>query len=417
MYCRDADFVVVHPNPPGGILSGPGVSGDTLYLHQVAGNQVTLHYALTDASTHCVYDDFMDVAISDPLTAPILNCQASGLDSVSFAWTGGSQPYGYLYSINSGPAITPGSSTTQELTVKGLAEGDSVTLSIWSIGPSPCGNSDTITVTCHARICPMAILDIGDPVVLCSDTMPFQLLGNWTGIAGNPIITWSGNAVIDPAGIVDPNLAYDGPNDVTLRVEADGCVYTQTESFFVEDVPIDTVLLSCVTEDYHSVVVTWSPVPGASGYTVTGSAGSGQLDHFTYTVNQLPDDTKVNITVIAYGDEGCTPSAATIQCQTLRLIPVLYFVPNVFSPNHDDINDVFFIQANAEVLKVNTLRIFDRWGNIVFEQFNFLPNDKAQGWDGRFRGKEMNPAVYTYVVEFETARGQEVVYGDVTLIR
>jgi len=64
------------------------------------------------------------------------------------------------------------------------------------------------------------------------------------------------------------------------------------------------------------------------------------------------------------------------------------------------------------------LAIFDRWGEEVFVQKNFQPNDDSFGWDGTFRGSPLTPAVFVWVAEVEFIDGEvEVIYGDVTVIR
>jgi gliding motility-associated-like protein len=103
----------------------------------------------------------------------------------------------------------------------------------------------------------------------------------------------------------------------------------------------------------------------------------------------------------------------------LRLLRVgQVFIPNVFTPNGDGINDKLLVFSNPNVKRILSLEIFDRWGERVFEQFNFPPNDPEFGWDGRFRGREMNPAVFVYRAVAEVVDGQ-IVYleGDVTLFR
>jgi len=94
------------------------------------------------------------------------------------------------------------------------------------------------------------------------------------------------------------------------------------------------------------------------------------------------------------------------------------YIANVFSPDADGINDVVYIQTNAEVTDVLSFRIFDRWGTVVFEDFSFLPNDLRHGWDGVFDGKIMNAAVFTYIAEVKTTRGKPLyLRGDITLLR
>ena len=94
------------------------------------------------------------------------------------------------------------------------------------------------------------------------------------------------------------------------------------------------------------------------------------------------------------------------------------YIPNVFSPNHDGPNDRFTVFANDEVEEVVELEIFDRWGNCVFINETFPPNEPSYGWDGVFKGKMMNPAVYAYRAVVRFSNGDERAYkGDVTLVR
>jgi len=93
------------------------------------------------------------------------------------------------------------------------------------------------------------------------------------------------------------------------------------------------------------------------------------------------------------------------------------YVPNVFSPNDDNINDVFTI-FTGEDIEVEELHgtIFDRWGNMIFDS-----HDIPFSWDGRFHDDKMMPGVYVYVLEVKykvgTAEFERVLSGDVTLIR
>ncbi len=71
------------------------------------------------------------------------------------------------------------------------------------------------------------------------------------------------------------------------------------------------------------------------------------------------------------------------------------FIPNTFSPNGDGVNDVFYPRGSG-VRSVDFLRIYDRWGNLLFERKGFKPDDKTSGWDGTYRGKTMSPGLYVY---------------------
>jgi gliding motility-associated-like protein len=94
------------------------------------------------------------------------------------------------------------------------------------------------------------------------------------------------------------------------------------------------------------------------------------------------------------------------------------YVPNVFSPNGDGINDRFVIYAGPGIERIVELKIFDRWGNQVFEIYDFQPNEVNFGWDGNFRGQPMNPAVFAWFTIVETIDGRNVILkGDLTLVR
>ena len=94
------------------------------------------------------------------------------------------------------------------------------------------------------------------------------------------------------------------------------------------------------------------------------------------------------------------------------------FIPNAFTPNGDNINDVFMVYSGHGVSQITRMIVYDRWGELVFEGKNFQPNDPAFGWDGTFRGQPLNPAVFVYYVEVEFVDGVRIPYkGDVTLIR
>lgn len=94
------------------------------------------------------------------------------------------------------------------------------------------------------------------------------------------------------------------------------------------------------------------------------------------------------------------------------------YIPNAFSPNGDSENDVFMLFAGGDVEQVLNIQIFDRWGEMVFEDHAFLPGDATHGWDGRKRGRAMDPAVFIVkaMVKFKDGT-TKMVTGDVVLLR
>ena len=95
------------------------------------------------------------------------------------------------------------------------------------------------------------------------------------------------------------------------------------------------------------------------------------------------------------------------------------FIPNVFTPNIDGINDLFSPFTGVGVSQVQSMNIYDRWGEIVFNRENFLPGStEAFGWDGTFKGKNASPGVYYYLIRVDFIDGVSLLYrGDVTLVR
>ena len=95
------------------------------------------------------------------------------------------------------------------------------------------------------------------------------------------------------------------------------------------------------------------------------------------------------------------------------------FIPNVFTPNIDGINDLFSPFTGVGVTEVASMNIYDRWGEIVFNRENFLPGStEAFGWDGTFKGKDASPGVYYYLIRVDFIDGVSLLYrGDVTLVR
>ena len=94
------------------------------------------------------------------------------------------------------------------------------------------------------------------------------------------------------------------------------------------------------------------------------------------------------------------------------------YIPNAFSPNSDGTNDFFTVFGGVGVERILEFVVFDRWGELVFENYNFQPNDVTIGWDGTFKGQFMNPAVYVYYTTVRFKDEVVILYeGDVNLIR
>lgn len=125
------------------------------------------------------------------------------------------------------------------------------------------------------------------------------------------------------------------------------------------------------------------------------------------------DQTSYTLTVI--DQNGCSDSDnLTIFVERPRNV----FVPNSISPESLYPENAFLtVYGDADVVKVHLFRVYDRWGSQLFEKLDFLPNQpQANGWNGAFRGKKLNPGVYVWYAEIEFSDGLVKVYkGDVTV--
>lgn len=74
------------------------------------------------------------------------------------------------------------------------------------------------------------------------------------------------------------------------------------------------------------------------------------------------------------------------------------FIPNTFSPNGDGVNDVFYPRGSG-LFSIRSFRIFNRWGEVMYEKNGFMPNDASAGWDGRHNGQVLNTDVFVYTIE------------------
>jgi gliding motility-associated-like protein len=293
------------------------------------------------------------------------------------------------------------------------------------------GSSSTITVDRAA----MYTLYVTSQVNGCSDTLSAQVLadddvisdlqtmvdapdcvGDFNGsvailqvVGGNTPYTyaWSNQAT----GTSISNL---GPGTYTVTVsDINGCKYTET---FTLPAPVainpdigqnlrvnvgEIVTLVLTVADSGSIAsIIWEgvapPCQGCFTNVFTGEASGDIL-----------------VTVI---DSNDCEASASIRLTVFR--PKHIFVPNVFSPNGDGVNDLFKVEGNT-IVSVLSLRIFDRWGGLVYERYGLNPADK-DGWDGTFNGKELNPGVYVYRAELlhdDERMTTEVIRGDITLVR
>jgi len=90
------------------------------------------------------------------------------------------------------------------------------------------------------------------------------------------------------------------------------------------------------------------------------------------------------------------------------------FIPNAFSPNNDGHNDVLRVLGNAKKIE---FKVFDRWGEMVYS-YTGGEMGTGTGWDGSYKGKALDNAVFVYFAKVTLLDGKEVeMKGNVSLIK
>jgi gliding motility-associated-like protein len=123
--------------------------------------------------------------------------------------------------------------------------------------------------------------------------------------------------------------------------------------------------------------------------------------------------TAVYVTVV--DENGC------VDTDVVRVImrrESIVLVPTGFSPNGDGNNDILFAHG-SDHLRILSLSIFDRWGELLFQKGgDFALNDSELHWDGTFNGTDMPAGSYLWGIEILYPDGKvEVFEGSTSLIR
>ncbi len=376
---------------------GPDViacDGDVISLEAGIGGVV---YEWQDGSTN---PDYL-VSVSGLYILEVTNACGSDIDSVLVTISG----------TIPNPALGPDTSLCEGNTMVLTSDADAFTTILWQDGSAlaqfpviqpgeyylsetnHCGaGADTIVVS---YVNAPAAFNLGSDTVLCNGES-LTLVAPST----NDMIVW-----------------HDGSNALTFVADA-AQIYSLTISNDCGTASDELVL----EIDSHTSVINLDPMISiCEGDIITLDATQDFSAQYIWSNGSVLPTLSVNTpgTYAVTISTDCTSDdqEAEIVFGTDCILFNNLYVPDVFSPNGDNVNDVFTIIPGSDLeLTAITCSIFDRWGTLVYES-KTLP----VSWDGSFQGNYLNPAVFTYFMQLEYLhRGDmrsEVKSGSLTLVR
>ncbi len=287
--------------------------------------------------------------------------------------------------------------------------------------PTTCGTSSTLSIP------PPIIVDVcGDtvaglssksitikPVPVATAPVASVCSGSALSIPISSCVTgstfqWTGSNGSSGTGGINDVVYNTGPTLMTVNYTviptASGCVGPS----IIVPAEIDTlpIINGGLNDTIEPGVSTQLNATGGLTYFWTPSAGLSCINC------NNPLATPVITTsyyITGTNEYGCS-SGDTVNVFVKQGDEVLY-IPNSFTPNDNFLNDLFCVYGTS--IKKIDIQIYDRWGEMIFRS-----NDVKLGWDGKYRGKNVEGGVYVYKVDCEWLSGMEAHRnGIVTVIR
>ncbi len=351
------------------------------------GNNVVLFQEVTEPSELTVTTDGIDI---DGFN---LSCNG-GMDGTALAiGNGGVLPYSFAWSDNQMQIGDQANNLTAGFYTVSITDDNG------------CVQTNNITLTEPTPI--EFLIDYIDPNCDGFETGLIQIDSVWGGTS--PYQTAMGSGPFNSTNLYQ-DLA-SGTYDISI-MDDNGCETADSGTLTAPDIPVlfmgpdlevalgCDILIPVTTNNTNLIDIIW-----------------------TSTDNTMDCDTCLRPTVAPANDAAYFLTVTSIDdCSTSDSINVLVnkirdiFVPNAFSPNSDGTNDFFYINANKSVSLIKNMRVFNRWGAVVFEGKDLPPNDFNYGWNGFFNGKLVSSGVYIWMAEIEYLDGEVVqASGDLTV--
>ncbi|WP_198315789.1 PKD domain-containing protein [Chitinophaga tropicalis] len=225
---------------------------------------------------------------------------------------------------------------------------------------------------------------------------------------------WSPATGLSSATTANPLAFPDSTTTYTVTGSGSDACFTDTKTATVtvhalpqinagEDMQlgVGTSIVLPATGSSDITDIEWSPATGLSCIDCLRPTASPKQS-ITYHVTVSND----------FGCKNMDDITITMICESGST-----FLPNTFTPNGDGQNDIFYIRGKG-VKSVKSFRIFNRWGQQVFERTNFGIEDPLYGWDGKQNGQLVNPDVFIYIIELICDTNEAfTIKGNVMLLR
>ncbi|MGV3609763.1 MAG: Ig-like domain-containing protein [Fluviicola sp.] len=253
-----------------------------------------------------------------------------------------------------------------------------------------CESTDLVSVTIN----PLPVVSFQSNVA--SGCAPVSITFTNDNIASsvNCVWTFQGGGTQDGCGPVTQQYNTAGSFDVTLTVtDVNGCTNSMTNPGMITIYP--EVNASFGVDTYEQSVL--NPVfhfnnTSTNATTYSWEFGDGNTSTQTSPTHTYENEPGVyHIVLHATNAAGCEDIAVAVVSVIDELI---FYVPNSFTPDGDEFNNVFFPVFSSGFDGQNyTLLIFDRWGEVIFESHNV-----EVGWDGTYIGQLCKEGTYTWKI-------------------
>ncbi len=377
---QDSAYIVVNSLPDAVIESTETVKLSLFVFSACGGNDTltkTIYIIDTPPLKVRLNDDTSLVCPSNNLVLTARTFGGVAIGGYRYSWTNSAGTKDTIH-------INPLATTTYIVTVR-----------------DSCGNVATDSSTVHfTPYIPMQLALNNDTVICGGGTV----LLDADVTKGLPVYNylWSPNITTIDSITVSPVNS----STYILKV-TDECGFSVSDTVLVTVYPINAafsyIFSTNQTIDFNNLSA------GAVSY--FWNFGDGSLDSTSTDASPqhyYTNDGSYKVTLISKNQNGCSDTTF----KTIVIIPDFYFyIPNAFTPNKNGRND--FFTGYGSGIKSYRMRIFDRWGQLIFES-----TDMTAGWDGTCKGADAEEAVYVCVFDVESLRGKtERRIESVTLVR